>query len=103
MRSTQTVGQFQNWVGQPSNIDKCGRCQLPRSVHGADWACPERGRNRALAPVMMSAGAILVAAGVVLRLIATAATPSQAAMMADAVVLGVLLAVAGFVMLGQPD
>jgi hypothetical protein len=73
MSSTQTAGQFQRWVGQPSNIDKCARCQLPRSVHGPDWTCPARGRNRALAPVMMSAGAILVVAGFVLRLIMPAA------------------------------
>jgi len=103
MSSTKTAGQFQTWVGQPSNIDKCGRCQMPRSVHGPDWMCPSRGRNRALAPVMMSTGAILVAAGVILRFLAPAAAQSQAMMMADGVVLGSLLIVAGFLMLGRPD
>jgi hypothetical protein len=103
MSSTRTARQFQSWVGRPSNIDKCARCQLPRPVHGPDWTCPSRGRNRALAPVMLSVGAILVVAGVVLRLIAPSAPQGQAMMMADAVVLGILLMVAGFVLLGRPD
>lgn len=103
MSTTRTARQFQSWVGQPSNIDKCARCQLPRSVHGPDWTCPSRGRNRALAPVMMTVGAILIVTGVVLRLIAPAAAQSQAMTMADAVVLGILLMVAGFVLLGRPD
>ncbi len=103
MSSTRIARQFQSWVGQPSNIDKCGRCQLPRSVHGPDWTCPSRRRHRAIAPVMLSVGAMLIVAGVVLRLIAPSAPQGDAMMMADGVVLGIVLMVAGFVMLGRPD
>jgi hypothetical protein len=59
--------------------------------------------DASLALVLMGVGAVLVTAGVVLRLIAPTAAQSQAMVMADGVVLGILFIVAGFVMLGQPD
>jgi hypothetical protein len=90
--------QFQEWTGHPSNIDKCARCQLPRSVHGADWSCPPALPGR-LPAVLLAAGVVLMVAGIVVRVFA--GSPGQATLLADVFMAGVALAVAGFVTGGR--
>lgn len=93
--------QFQRWTAQPSNVDKCGRCQMPRSVHGNDWSCPPALPHR-LPALMLAAGTLLALAGIVARLVVGSATPpAGATLMADAFLAGVVLMVAGVVTGGK--
>jgi len=98
--STDATGHFHTWVRQPSNVDRCERCHLPRSVHGPDWTCPAKPSNR-VAAALLVVGIALTAAGISLRLLAGASVPQDRAMlMADATLLGILLVIAGFTMSG---
>jgi hypothetical protein len=90
--------QFQRWTGHPSNFDKCARCQLPRSVHGADWSCPSALPRRVPA-VLLAAGVLFMITGIVVRVFAGSA--GQATLLADVFMAGVVLAVAGFVTGGR--
>ena len=99
--STDIARQFYSWVRQPSNVDRCERCHLPRSVHGADWACPDRPSNR-VATALLVLGAALTVAGIVLRVLAGSSVQSSRAMlMADATLLGILLVIAGLTLSGR--
>jgi len=102
MRSFNPAPQkFQTWTPQPSNVDKCGRCLMPRSVHGADWSCPPA-LPRRLPALMLAAGILLTLTGIVARLVVgAAAAPSQATVMADAFLAGVVLMIAGMVTGGR--
>jgi hypothetical protein len=102
MSSAQTAGQFRSWVGQPSNIDQCARCQQPRSVHGPDWTCPSMAPHRTVASVMMIAGGVLAVAGILLRVAVGAAGQQQVTLMADGFLLGFVLLATGFALLGRP-
>ena len=101
MSSTQAAGQFRSWVGQPSNIDKCARCQQPRSIHGPDWTCPSMAPHRTVASIMMITGAVLAVAGILLRVTVSGADQQQATLMADGFLLGFLLLATGFTLLGR--
>jgi hypothetical protein len=90
--------QFQRWTAQPSNIDKCARCQLPRSVHGADWSCPSA-LPRRVPSALLAAGVVLIVAGIVIRVFTGSA--GQATLLADVFMVGVVLAVTGFVTGGR--
>jgi hypothetical protein len=93
--------QFRRWAAQPSNVDKCARCQMPRSVHGADWACPSALPHRVSTALLM-AGIVLTLSGVIVRLLTgSAAQPGQAMLMADAFLVGVVLMIAGVVTGGR--
>jgi hypothetical protein len=96
MGSTGTGPQFERWVGQTSNQDRCTRCGRPRSAHGPDWSCPS-GRPRGAALAAVIAGSLLAVAGVVLRLTAAIASYQVPAALLSA---GVIVAVAGLSMLG---
>ena len=53
--------QFQTIADPISNLDRCHRCNAPRSAHGIDWECPPgiaSGRKRS---VMLVGFAALVA------------------------------------------
>jgi hypothetical protein len=100
MSSIGAAHRFQRWVAQPSNIDKCERCQLPRSVHGPDWTCPPALHSR-LATASWIAGSVLLVAGIVLRLVAgSGVQQGHAMLMGDAVLAGITLIAAG-VLLGE--
>jgi hypothetical protein len=99
MSSTDIAPQFEGWVGQTSNLDRCTRCGRPRSVHGPDWSCPS-GRPHRAASAALIAGALLAVAGILLRL-AWATGDHQVP--ADLFLAGVILAVAGLTMLGPPN
>jgi hypothetical protein len=102
MSSLGAAHRFQRWVGQPSNIDKCERCQEPRSVHGPDWTCPSAPTGR-LATAAGVTGAVLLVTGIVLRLLADSGVgQGDAMLMADAVFAGIMLIAAG-VLLGGRD
>jgi len=99
MSSTDIAPQFERWVGQTSNLDRCTRCGRPRSVHGADWSCPAGRPHRAAAAALI-AGSLLASAGVALRLAAAVASHQVPAAMFLA---GMILMVTGLSMLGPPD
>jgi len=100
-RSEHISGHFQTWVRQPSNVDRCERCHLPRSVHGPDWTCPPRPSNR-VAAALVVLGATLTVAGIVIRVLAgSSVQPGRAMLMADATLLGILLVIGGITMLGS--
>ena len=58
--------QFYLSHGTVTNLDRCSKCGAPRSVHGVDWTCPAPPTHRA-ALAMLYGGALLMAAGLVLR------------------------------------
>jgi hypothetical protein len=99
MSSTDIAPQFEGWVSQTSNLDRCTRCGRPRSVHGPDWRCPYARPHRAASAVLI-AGTLLAVAGIVLRL-ASAAGDHQVP--ADLFLAGVILAVTGLSMLGPQN
>jgi hypothetical protein len=99
MSSTHTAPQFERWVGQTSNLDRCTRCGRARSVHGPDWSCPS-GRPHRAASAALIAGSLLAVAGIALRL-AWAMGDHQVP--AALFLAGVILAVAGFSMLGPQN
>ncbi|HUB41017.1 MAG TPA: hypothetical protein VMA72_19395 [Streptosporangiaceae bacterium] len=98
MSSTDVAPRFQRWVGQTSNLDRCTRCGRPRSVHGPDWSCPS-GRPHGAASAALIAGSLLAVAGVALRLTSAIANHQVPAALFLA---GVILAMAGFSLLGPP-
>ena len=101
MSSTGAAHHFQRWVGQPSNVDRCDRCHLPRSAHGPDWCCPGAVPAR-IATVAWIAGVVLTLTGIVLRVaVGSAAQPGQAMVMGYAVLAGIILIVAGVVLGGE--
>ena len=101
MTSSTDIGRkFHSWVRQPSNVDRCERCHLPRSAHGPDWTCPARPSRRVAAGLAIL-GAALTVTGIVLRVLAgSSVQPGRAMLMADATLLGVLLVIAGFSLSG---
>jgi hypothetical protein len=103
MSSLGAAHRFQRWVGQPSNIDKCERCQLPRSVHGPDWTCPSAPPAR-LATAAWAVGVVLLVTGVVLRVLAgPGVQQGHAMLMADAVLAGITLIATGVLLSGRRD
>lgn len=99
MSSTDFAPQFERWVGQTSNLDRCNRCGRPRSVHGPDWSCPS-GRPHRAASAALIAGSLLAVAGIALRLASAVASHQVPAWMFLA---GVILAMTGFSMLGPQN
>jgi hypothetical protein len=99
MSSTDIAPQFERWVGQTSNLDRCTRCGRPRSVHGPDWGCPSARPHRAASAALI-AGALLAVAGIVLRL---AWTTGDHQVPADLFLAGVILAVTGLSMLSPQN
>ena len=99
MSSTDIAPQFEVWVGQTSNLDRCTRCGRPRSVHGPDWSCPSARPHRAASAALI-AGALLAVAGMLLSL-AWSAGDHQ--VFADLFLAGVILAVSGMSMLGAQN
>jgi len=99
MSSTHIAPQFERWVGQTSNLDRCTRCGRPRSVHGPDWSCPS-GRPRHAASTALTAGSLLASAGVALRLADAMASHQVPAALFLA---GIILALTGLSMLGPHD
>jgi hypothetical protein len=96
MSSTDLAPQFQSWVGQVSNLDRCTRCGRPRSVHGPDWSCPAGTPQRpAFAAIL--AGSALAVGAIALRL-SSAVVSHQLA--AGLFLAGVILAMTGLAMLG---
>jgi hypothetical protein len=96
MSSIISAARFQRWTGQTSNIDKCERCQMPRSVHGPDWTCPA-GLPQQLPDILLVAGAVLVLAGI----IAAAVQPAQHALLGGVFLFGVALALIGLTSEGR--
>jgi hypothetical protein len=101
MSATDTAGHFQSWVGQPSNLDRCDRCNAPRSVHGPDWTCPSP-RPESVSMIPLVLGLNLALAAIIARLVVgSAADSGQAMLMADAFIVGVVLSVAGVMGIGR--
>jgi hypothetical protein len=100
MSSTNAAPRFQSWVGQLSNLDRCERCHMPRSAHGADWSCPPK-PPPGVATIPLAVGINLVLAAIIVRVLAGSLDQGQATLIADAFVLGVILIVAGMVGIGQ--
>jgi hypothetical protein len=101
MSATDTAGHFQSWVGQPSNLDRCDRCNAPRSVHGPDWTCPSP-RSESVSMIPLVLGLNLVLAAIIARLVVgSAADQGQAMLMADAFMAGVVLSVVGVTGIGR--
>ena len=99
MSSADTAPQFQRWVGQTSNLDRCTRCGRPRSVHGPDWSCPS-GRPHRGASAALIAGSLLAVTGLALRVTSAMASHQVPAGLFLA---GVILALTGLSMLGPPN
>jgi hypothetical protein len=97
MSSTDVAPQFERWVGQTSNLDRCTRCGRPRSVHGTDWSCPAATPPRTAFAVLL-AGSALAVAGLALRLSSAVASHQVPA---GIFLAGVVLALAGLAMLGS--
>ncbi len=70
------ASQFDTPHATVTNLDRCNRCGAPRAVHGADWTCPAPPTRKA-ARAMLYGGALLMAAGLVLRF--TSGTPLETA------------------------
>ena len=100
MSSTETAPRFHTWVGQLSNLDRCERCHMPRSAHGADWSCPQE-LPREMAAIPLVVGVNLVIASIIVRVLAGSIPQTQAMLIGDAFVLGVILIVAGLVGVGR--
>jgi hypothetical protein len=74
---------------------------MPRSVHGADWSCPPA-LPRRIPALMLAAGLFLTVSAIIARIVVgSAAQPAQATLMADAFLVGVVLAIAGVVTGGR--
>jgi hypothetical protein len=63
--------QFDTAYGRMTNLDRCHKCGAPRAVHGADWSCPAPPTHRA-ALAMLCSGALLMIAGLMLRVVSGA-------------------------------
>ncbi len=70
-RPMAVIQQFDTSHGGVTNLDRCNRCGAPRAVHGPDWTCPAPPTRRA-AVAMLYAGALLMAAGLILRFVSGA-------------------------------
>jgi hypothetical protein len=66
MGSMTSAPQFQRWVGQASNLDRCWRCGDLRSDHGPDWSCPAAVSHRT-STVLLIVGVLLTATALVLH------------------------------------
>jgi hypothetical protein len=96
MSSIISAARFQRWTGQTSNVDKCERCQLPRSVHGPDWTCPA-GLPRRVPDLLLAAGVVLVLTAIIVA----AVQPSQHALLGDMFLVGVVLGLVGLTSEGR--
>lgn len=97
---TDQEPQFQTWA-PPSNLDRCYRCGMTRSAHGADWACPAT-RQRGLPPALLVIGAVLAVAGGGLWVLAGASGAAPQTAGAVGFLSGVTLIVAGLLLARRP-
>jgi hypothetical protein len=76
LSAMSAIPQFQTAIRQPSNLDRCNRCGVPRSAHGIDWACPRAFSmsNARLAVLVVSAGLLALVGVLVLTLTSTTQT-----------------------------
>jgi hypothetical protein len=97
MSRLQVAPHFQNWIGQPSSLDRCTKCSAPRSAHGVDWTCPTGLPRQRPAPYLV-VGGLLVVGSVVLRF---ATGDTQFAAQTAAYFVGIILVALGMIMLAD--
>jgi hypothetical protein len=69
--------QFETRAGRLSNLDRCHRCGVPRSAHGADWSCPPGLSGRGRLPLLAIGGVLSVAGGILWGLSSSAAAAAS--------------------------